>query len=124
MAIFSIWALHLHTDTEDHLFEVDGEHPGFTKVTTHNDPWNIPIYTQSIRVSDFGNVKIPTIQAVVDATPVDHETLEWDCRYYVLEVLEGCEREMVIDDDDSYYVEAIDILGSKRGSILRSSACM
>ncbi|RAH64864.1 uncharacterized protein BO66DRAFT_230278 [Aspergillus aculeatinus CBS 121060] len=115
---FQHWALHLHSDTDDHLFEVDGEHPGFTKVTSHVHPRNIPMYIQSIRVSDIGNVDIPTIQAVVDAALVDNETLEWDCQDYVLELLEGFECEAVIDDDDPDYLEAIEILRSKRGPIL------
>ncbi|RAL06734.1 uncharacterized protein BO97DRAFT_419195 [Aspergillus homomorphus CBS 101889] len=115
---FQHWALHLHTDTEDHLFEVDGEHPGFTEVSSHVHPRDIPMYIQSNRASAVGNVDVPTIQAVVDATPVDNETLEWDCQDYVLEILEGCEREAVIDDDDADYVEAMEILRNKRGPIL------
>ncbi|GKZ59209.1 hypothetical protein AnigIFM49718_005071 [Aspergillus niger] len=93
---FQHWALHLHSDTEDLIFEVD----------------------ESLFVCQIGSPDIPTVKNVVDATPVDNETLEWDCQDYVLDILEGCEREAVLEDEDADYAEAMEILRSRRGPIL------
>ncbi|PWY85024.1 hypothetical protein BO70DRAFT_352130 [Aspergillus heteromorphus CBS 117.55] len=115
---FQHWALHLHSSSEDLLFEVDGEHPTFQKVVSHAIPSESPTFIKSVFVGHIGHPDIPTVKDVVNATAVDNETLEWDCQDYVLEILEGCEREAVLDDEDADYVEAREILRSIRGPML------
>ncbi|THC99154.1 hypothetical protein EYZ11_001329 [Aspergillus tanneri] len=72
---FQHWAIHLHTSAQDLIFEVDGEHPGFRKVT------------------------------------------KWDCPEYTLEILDGYEKEAVLDEADEEYKEAKEILKRKRGPL-------
>ncbi|PYH28453.1 uncharacterized protein BO87DRAFT_216566 [Aspergillus neoniger CBS 115656] len=115
---FQHWALHLHSNTEDLIFEVDGEHPTFQKVVSNGLPSDNMGFIESIFVCQIGSPDIPTVKDVVDATPVDNETLEWDCQDYVLEILEGCEKEAVLEDEDADYAEAMEILRSRRGPIL------
>ncbi|GCB26962.1 hypothetical protein AAWM_09847 [Aspergillus awamori] len=115
---FQHWALHLHSDTEDLIFEVDGEHPCFQKVVSNGLPSDNLGFIESLFVCQIGSPDIPTVKDVVDATPVDNETLEWDCQDYVLDILEGCEREAVLEDEDADYAEAMEILRSRRGPIL------
>ncbi|KAA8650312.1 uncharacterized protein ATNIH1004_002996 [Aspergillus tanneri] len=95
---FQHWAIHLHTSAQDLIFEVDGEHPGFRKVT-------------------IGEVDVPTIKAAIDAVRVDNKTLEWDCPEYTLEILDGYEKEAVLDEADEEYKEAKEILKRKRGPL-------
>ena len=66
----------------------------------------------------IGRPDIPTVKTVVNDTLVDNETLEWDGQDYVLEILEGCEEEAVLDEEDPDYVEALEILWSRRRPIL------
>lgn len=115
---FQHWALHLHSDTEDLIFEVDGEHPCFQKAVSNGLPSDNLGFIESLFVCQIGSPDIPTVKDVVDATPVDNETLEWDCQDYVLDILEGCEREAVLEDEDADYAEAMEILRSRRGPIL------
>ncbi|KAF5856677.1 hypothetical protein ETB97_007034 [Aspergillus alliaceus] len=104
------WALHLHTATEDLIFEVDGEHPSFQKMTSHGKPSDSENLIMSLLVSEIGDPDVPTVKAVVDAARVDNETLEWDCQEYVLELLEACEEDAVLDRDDEHYVEVLSFI--------------
>ncbi|PYI00588.1 hypothetical protein BO78DRAFT_39566 [Aspergillus sclerotiicarbonarius CBS 121057] len=115
---FQHWALHLHSDTEDLIFEVDGEHPSFQKAMSCGIPSDNLTFIESVFVCQIGSPDIPTVKAIVDATLVDNETLEWDCQDYVLDILEGCEEEAVLDEEDADYAEAMEILRSRRGPIL------
>lgn len=115
---FQHWALHLHASDQDYIFEVDGEHPTFQKVTSSGKPSDSDTFIKSIFVSEVGDPDIPTIKAIVDAAHVDNETLEWDCQEYVLDILEACEQEAVLDEDDVYYMEAKEALKRKRGPMI------
>ncbi|KAE8377065.1 hypothetical protein BDV26DRAFT_264378 [Aspergillus bertholletiae] len=112
------WALHLHTATEDLIFEVDGEHPSFQKMTSRGKPSDSDSLIMSLLVGEIGDPDVPTVKAAVGAARVDNETLEWDCQEYVLEILGACEQEAVLDEDDEHYVEVMKFLKSKRGPIL------
>ncbi|PYH93123.1 hypothetical protein BO71DRAFT_328336, partial [Aspergillus ellipticus CBS 707.79] len=115
---FQHWALYLHSDSEDLLFEVGGEHPSFQKVVSRAIPSENPTFIRSVFVGQIGHPDIPTVKNIVDATALDNKTLEWDSQDYVLDILEGCEQEAVLDNEDADYVEALEILRSKRGPIL------
>ncbi|PLB44969.1 hypothetical protein P170DRAFT_513071 [Aspergillus steynii IBT 23096] len=115
---FQHWALHLHTSTEDTIYEVDGEHPSFQKVTSSGNPRDSETFIHAIFVSEVGDPDIPTIRAIVDGARVDNETLEWDCQEYVLEIIEACEQEAVLDDHDLEYMEAKETLKQKRGPMI------
>ncbi|KAH8433873.1 uncharacterized protein LDX57_011509 [Aspergillus melleus] len=115
---FQHWSLHLHTSTQDYIYEVDGEHPHFQKATSTGPPSDSNTFIKSIFVSEVGDPDIPTIQAIVDAARVDNETLEWDCQEYVLEILEACEQEAVLEEDDAEYMEVKETLKGMRGPML------
>ncbi|KAL3479654.1 hypothetical protein BJX99DRAFT_66836 [Aspergillus californicus] len=115
---FQHWALHLHTDSEDLIFEVDGEHPCFTKATTHGKPTDSDTLIESLFVGDIGIPDSPTVKQIVEEARVDNETLEWDCQDYVLEILEACEREAILEEYDMDYAEVKQILRSRRGPML------
>ncbi|KAJ0420286.1 hypothetical protein BJY00DRAFT_301684 [Aspergillus carlsbadensis] len=115
---FQHWALHLHTDQEDLIFEVDGEHPSFTKVTSPAKPTDSNTLIESLWVGEIGIPDVATVKRIVAQARVDNEALEWDCQEYVLEVLEACEREAILEDDDLDYAEIKQILKSRRGPIL------
>ncbi|KAL5333623.1 hypothetical protein BJX70DRAFT_54969 [Aspergillus crustosus] len=115
---FQHWALHLHTDFEDLIYEVDGEHPTFTKVTSHGKPTDTSSLIKSLFVGEIGIPDIATVKRVVEEAMVDNETLEWDCQDYVLEILEACEREAVLEENDPDYAEVKEILLHKRGPML------
>ncbi|KAE8135360.1 hypothetical protein BDV38DRAFT_252672 [Aspergillus pseudotamarii] len=112
------WALHLHTTNKDLIYEVDGEHPSFRKVTSRGKPSDSDSLIMSLLVSEIGDPDVPTVQEAVEAAHVDNETLEWDCQEYVLEILAACEQEAVLDTDDEHYVEVMKFLKSKRGPTL------
>ncbi|KAF7592441.1 hypothetical protein BBP40_000289 [Aspergillus hancockii] len=112
------WALYLHTATENLIFEVDGEHPVFQKVTSHGRPSDSDTFIEALFVGEIGGPDIPTVKAVVEAARVDNETLEWDCQEYVIEILEACEREAVFGHDDPDYVECMEYLKEIRGPVL------
>jgi hypothetical protein len=115
---FQHWTLHLHTDLEDLIYEVDGEHPSFTKVTSLGNPTDKPSLIESLHVGEIGIPDIATVKRIVDEASVDNETLEWDCQEYVLEILEACEREAVLEEEDPDYAEVKEILLQKRGPML------
>lgn len=115
---FQHWALHLHTATSSTIYEVDGEHPHFQKVTSAGHPRDSETFIHSIFVSEVGEPDIATIDAIVDAARVDNETLEWDCQEYVLEILEACEEEGVLDERDGEYWEAREGLRERRGPMV------
>ncbi|KAL3488627.1 hypothetical protein BJX62DRAFT_239849 [Aspergillus germanicus] len=114
---FQHWALHLHTDHEDLVFEVDGEHPSFTKVTSPAKPTDSNTLVETLWVGEIGIPDIATLKQIVDEARVDNETLEWDCQEYVLEILEAREREAILEEDDLDYAESKQILKSRRGPI-------
>ncbi|BCS25490.1 uncharacterized protein APUU_50201S [Aspergillus puulaauensis] len=115
---FKHWALHLHTGSEDLVFEVDGEHPLFTKVTSTGKPTDNESFLESLHVGEIGIPDIPTVRRIVDEARVDNETLEWDCQEYVLEILEACEVEAVLEEEDPDYAEVKEILRRRRGPTL------
>ncbi|KAL2847190.1 hypothetical protein BJY01DRAFT_167612 [Aspergillus pseudoustus] len=115
---FQHWALHLHTDHEDFIFEVDGEHPSFIKVNSSAKPTDSDTLIESLYVGEIGIPDVATVKKIVDEARVDNETLEWDCQEYVLELLEACEREAILEEDDLDFAETKQILKTKRGPIL------
>ncbi|KAL3458428.1 hypothetical protein BJX64DRAFT_292232 [Aspergillus heterothallicus] len=115
---FRHWALHLHTDNQDYIFEVDGEQPAFIKVSSSSKPTEWDMLIESLYVGEIGIPDLATFKQLVDEAKVDNETLEWDCQDYVLELLEACEREAILDEDDPDYAETTEILKAKRGPIL------
>ncbi|KAE8147335.1 hypothetical protein BDV25DRAFT_160572 [Aspergillus avenaceus] len=112
------WALHLQTPTESLIFEVDGEHPSFTKVTSSGNPLESDTCIELLPVSDIGDCDVPTVKAVVGAARVDNETLEWDCQEYVLEILEELEEAAVLDERDRDYESVKEDLKARRGPML------
>jgi hypothetical protein len=112
---FQHWALHLHTDQEDLIFEVDGEHPSFTKVTSPAKPTDSNSLIESLWVGEIGIPDIATLKQIVDGARVDNETLEWDCQEYVLKILEACEREAILEEEDLDFAETKQILKSRSG---------
>jgi hypothetical protein len=100
------------------IFEVDGEHPSFQKVTSHGKPSDSGTFIKSLFVSEIGNIDVPTVKAVIEDARVDNETLEWDCQEYVLEILEACEQEAVLDEEDAGYVEIMEYLKEIQGPLL------
>ncbi|KAL4783780.1 hypothetical protein BJX76DRAFT_357684 [Aspergillus varians] len=115
---FQHWAVYLHTDYEDLIYEVDGEHPSFTKATTTGKPTDNESLIESLFVGDIGVPDIATVKQIVDEARVDNETLQWDCQEYVLEILEACEREAVLEEQDLDYAEVKEILHQRRGPML------
>ncbi|KAI9929581.1 hypothetical protein ASPWEDRAFT_51875 [Aspergillus wentii DTO 134E9] len=115
---FQHWSLYLHTDSEDLIFEVDGEHPNFQKVISNGKPSDTDTFIEYVFLCEIGEPDIPTIKMVVDNARVDNETLEWDCQDFVLEILEGCEMEGIMDDEEVDYYEAKDVLKSRRGPMI------
>lgn len=115
---FKHWALHLHTGSEDLVFEVDGEHPLFQKVTSTGKPTDNETFLESLHVGEIGIPDIPTVRRIVDEARVDNATLEWDCQEYVLEILEACEVEAVLEEEDPDYAEVKEILRRRRGPTL------
>ncbi|KAL4952035.1 hypothetical protein BDW69DRAFT_195982 [Aspergillus filifer] len=93
---FRHWALHLHTDTEDLIYEADGEHPSFTKAASFGKPTDNESFIEAFYVGEIGTPDIATVKRIVEEAGIDNETLEWDCQDYVLEILEACEREAEI----------------------------
>lgn len=74
--------------------------------------------------SYLGNVYIGTlspgdlkhVEKAVKETPVENETLEWDCQEYVLEILYKLEDDFVLDGEDEDYQAAREELSNKRGA--------
>lgn len=115
---FQHWALHLHTPAEDLVFEVDGEHPAFQKATSHGRPCHADGFIESLFVCEIGEPDIPTVKALIAQAIVDNETLEWDCQEYVLDILEACENEGILDDTNEDYLEVKQMLKDRRGPML------
>ncbi|KAL4919571.1 hypothetical protein BDW62DRAFT_37266 [Aspergillus aurantiobrunneus] len=112
---FQHWALHLHTDFEYLIYEADGEHPSFIKATSVGNPTDNKSFIGSFYVGEIGIADIATAKRIVDEARVDNE---WDCQDYVLEILEACEREAVLDEEDLDYAEVKEIPRQKRGPML------
>ncbi|KAL2802241.1 hypothetical protein BJX63DRAFT_120372 [Aspergillus granulosus] len=115
---FQHWALHLHTDHEDFIFEVDGEHTSFTKASSSAKPTDSNTLIESLFVAEIGTPDVATVKQIVEEARVDNETLEWDCQEYVLEILETFEREAILEEDDLDYAEIKQVLKARRGPIL------
>ncbi|KAL4937931.1 hypothetical protein BDV06DRAFT_65296 [Aspergillus oleicola] len=60
------------------------------------------------------------MKRIVEEARTVNETLEWDCRDYVLQILEAYEREAVLEKQDPDYAETKETYARKRGPMLRS----
>ncbi|KAI1971591.1 hypothetical protein LOZ53_004460 [Ophidiomyces ophidiicola] len=91
------WALYLDADDQDVIFEVNFVGKVFVAVISKND--------------------IPRVHDIVNITPVDNETVEWDCQEYVLDILDKLEDDFILEEEDEEYREPREELKEKRGAI-------
>ncbi|PGH31121.1 hypothetical protein GX50_06098 [[Emmonsia] crescens] len=115
---FQHWALYLDADDQDVIFEVTGSHPVFQPNVVHSRPERSKNFVGKIFVAVISKTDIQRVYDVVSATPVDNDTVEWDCQKYVLDILDELEDEFILEEDDEEYREAREELKEKRGAIL------
>ncbi|KAB8360949.1 hypothetical protein FH972_024681 [Carpinus fangiana] len=105
-ANYDHWALMLQERDSRTIFEVEGEHPSFTRrsgivgvVDAHRRTKKC-VYIAAIRERE-----IPEFRGIIQDLAIDNETLDWNCQDYVLEGLDEFVEAGIIDDDDTDYVE-------------------
>ncbi|OAX78315.1 hypothetical protein ACJ72_07381 [Emergomyces africanus] len=90
---FQHWALYL--DAGD-LFRPN---------VVHSRPERSKNFVGKIFIAIISNEDIQRVYDVVRATPVDNNTVEWDCQEYVLDILEKLEDEFILEEDDESTVQ-------------------
>lgn len=112
------WALYLETDAGDEIFEVTGSHPNFRPNTIRADPRSSGSFLRLMLLDTISQGDIGIVRQEVQKTAVDNETVEWDCREYVLDIIERLEEECVLDVDDREYAKRKRSVKAKRGAIV------
>ncbi|OJD09651.1 hypothetical protein ACJ73_10165 [Blastomyces percursus] len=115
---FQHCALYLDADDLDVIFEVTGSHPVFQPNVVHSRPERSKNFVGKVFIATISNEDIQRVYDVVSATPVDNDTVEWDCQEYVLDILDKLENEFILEEDDEEYRAAREELKEKRGAIL------
>ncbi|KAL4792615.1 hypothetical protein BDV19DRAFT_391920 [Aspergillus venezuelensis] len=78
----------------------DGEHPSFTKAASLGKPTDNESFIEAFFVGEIGTPDIATVKRIVEEARIGNEMLERDCQDYVLEILEACDREAFLEEQD------------------------
>jgi hypothetical protein len=93
------WALYL--DTDNYVYEVTGEAMHFTaEAKSGIIPNSSGSYLESIHVAEIQPADMAELHKIITETPVQNDVQGWCCQDYVMEALEGLNKEQIVDDED------------------------
>lgn len=101
------WALYLDSASEDVIYEVIGDHPRFERHHILARPDSSMRHQKDILVGTINERDIPQLKQIVAETPVDNDTVYWNCQDYVIDILQRLKNECVIDEDDRDYEKGL-----------------
>ncbi|KAB8256781.1 hypothetical protein BDV32DRAFT_90495 [Aspergillus pseudonomiae] len=112
------WALYFDGEKNGVIFEVIGQHPNFRPNVVYARPDSSKSYLGNLYIGTLSPGDLKHVEKAAEETPVDNETLEWDCQEYVLGILDKLEDEFVLDSEDEDYQAAREELSNKRGAMI------